>query len=79
MEYSIRPIPTWALCYLINSDPGELDNEDIETVDKWCKENGISVLSTTSDQEGESSESYFTHNPAFGLPTDVVDCNVIIY
>ena len=79
MEYSIEPIPTWALCYLINSDPSELTDENIETVDKWCKENGISVLSTASDQEGENSEPYFSHYPAFGLPTDVVDCHVIIY
>ena len=78
MEYSIERIPTWALCYLINSDPSGLNEEDIKMIDKWCKENGISVLSTASDQEGES-EPYFTHYPAFGLPTDVVDCNVSIY
>jgi len=47
-------------------------------VDEWCKTNSVSVVCTASDQEGES-EPYFTHYPAFGLPTDVTDCNVIIY
>lgn len=79
MEHSIERIPTWALCYLINSDPSGLNEEDFEMIDKWCNENNISVVCTASDKEGESEESYFTHYPAFGLPTDVVDCNVIIY
>lgn len=78
MEYSTEKIPTWALCYLINSDPSGLDNEEIELIDKWCDENHISVVSTAEDEQGES-EPYFTHYPAFGLPTDVIDCNVIVY
>lgn len=78
MEHSIERIPTWALCYLINSDPGGLNEEDIETVDKWCDENSISVVCTTSDKEGEC-EPYFSRCPAFGLPTDVIDCNVTVY
>jgi len=78
MQYTTEPIPTWALCYLINSDPSGLTDEEISMVDEWCKTNGVSVVCTASDQEGES-EPYFTHYPAFGLPTDVTDCNVIIY
>ncbi len=78
MEYSIERIPTWALCYLINSDPSGLNEEDTETVDKWCNENKISVVCTAYDKEGEC-EPYFTHYPAFGLPTDVIDCNVTVY
>lgn len=78
MTYSTEPIPTWALCYLINSDPSGMTDEEINEVDTWCKDNGISVVCTASDKEGES-EPYFTHYPAFGLPCDVIDCNVIIY
>lgn len=78
MTYSTEALPTWALCYLINADPSGLTDEEINEVDNWCKDNNVSVVCTASDQEGES-EPYFTHYPAFGLPCDVIDCNVIIY
>lgn len=78
MEYSIKPIPTWTLPYLINSDPSGLNEEEIESIEKWCRENHLSVLGTATDEEGEC-EPYFTHYPAFGLPADVMDCHVIIH
>lgn len=79
MEYSTEKIPTWALCYLINSDPSGLTDKEIAMVDRWCENNRISVVCTASGQEGEETEPYFTHYTAFGLPSDVMDCNVIVY
>lgn len=79
MKYSTEPLPIWALSYLINSDPSGLNDEDIAIIDKWCEENNISVVCTASDKEGEECEPYFTHYSAFGLPTDVIDCHVIVY
>lgn len=78
MEYSIEPIPTWALLYLINSDPSGLNEEEIGSIEKWCRESHLSVLGTATDEEGECGP-YFTHYPAFGLPADVMDCHVIIH
>ena len=77
MELTTEPIPTWALCYLINGDPTGLTDEEIAMVDKWYELNKVEIVSTASDQEGECYP-YFTHFPAFGLPTEVIDCNVVM-
>lgn len=69
-------IPTWALCYLVNSDDSGLDAEDRKTVDEWVERtrNGGSIdVCPPSD-----GEPYFTSCPAFGTACDVEDCDVII-
>lgn len=76
MDFTTTPIPTWALCYLINSDPTGLTDEEIAMIDQWTTENNVLTVCTASEQEGECFP-YFTHYPAFGLPTEVVDCNVM--
>lgn len=76
MDFTTTPIPTWALCYLINSDPSGLTDEEIAMIDKWSVENNVMTVCTASEQEGECFP-YFTHYPAFGLPTEVIDCNVM--
>ena len=68
-------VPVWAMCYLVNDDPGELSEEDINTIDKWYSENtftGYTMFTFEIDQEG-----YFSDSPAFGLPCDVIDCKAI--
>ena len=77
MEFTTEKIPTWALCYLINGDASGLTDEDIAIADKWCEVNNVTAVHTPDTQEGECSP-YFTHCPAFGLPSDVVDCQVMI-
>lgn len=71
-------IPTWALCYLINSDDSALDPEDKKTVDDWVEKtrNG-GRIEVCRPREG-SDEPYFTRHPAFGLACDVEDCDVIL-
>lgn len=76
MALTKERIPTWALCYLINSDPTGLTDEEIEMVDKWYEQNMVEVVCTASGHEGECNP-YFTHYPAFGLPAEVIDCNVL--
>lgn len=71
------PIPTWALCYLINSDDSGLSPEDKQEVDSWVertREGGR--IDVCCPEEGE--EPYFRRYPAFGLPSDVEDCDVVI-
>lgn len=76
MERTTEKIPTWALCYLINSDPTGLTDEDIRMIDEWYERNKVTIVCTASDLEGNCNP-YFTHYPAFGLPTDVIDCDVL--
>ena len=77
MKFTAEEIPTWALCYLINGDASGLTDEDVAIVDKWCEVNNVTTVCAPDIQEGECSP-YFTHCPAFGLPSDVVDCQVMI-
>lgn len=77
MEFTTEKIPTWALCYFINGDASGLTDEDIAIADKWCEVNNVTAVCTPDTQEGECSP-YFTHCPAFGLPSDVIDCQVMI-
>ena len=71
------PIPSWALCYLINADDSGLSPEDKQEVDSWVertREGGR--IDVCCPEEG--GESYFHRHPAFGLPSDVEDCDVIV-
>jgi len=72
---SVR-IPTWALCYLVNSDDSGLDAEDKKTIDEWVERtrNGgrIDVCPPLD------VVPYFTSYPAFGLACDVEDCDVVV-
>lgn len=70
-------IPSWALCYLINGDDSALDAEDKKLVDDWVermREGGR--IDVCCPEEG--GEEYFCRHPAFGLPCNVEDCDVVI-
>ena len=76
MEQTIERIPTWALCYINYGDPTALTDEEIALVDEWQNRNNVADV-CTAYTEGEKPQPYFTHNPAFGLPTEVMDCYII--
>ena len=71
-KISTERIPYYALPYLINDDCSGLEDEDIKNADDFCKSfNAKGAL--IFDPKGEP---YFTSCPAFGLATDVIDCDV---
>lgn len=75
--YRKLKIPTWALCYLVNSDSSGLDDDDRKTVDSWVdriREGGR--IDVCCPREG--AEPYFCSHPEFGLACDVEECDVII-
>ncbi len=78
MEFMTEPIPTWALCYLINGDSTGLTDEDLAMIDKWYTDNKVQNITTASEQEG-TTHPYFSHYPAFGLASEVVDCIVMTF
>jgi len=78
MEFMTEPIPTWALCYLINGDHIGLTDDEIAMIDKWYADNKVQTVTTVSEDEGEC-HPYFSHLPAFGLASEVVDCIVMTY
>lgn len=77
MEFTIEKIPVWAACYLINGTTDNLSDEDKAIIDKWWEQNNVVMVSPATDEEG-SSHPYFSHFPAFGLGSDVIDCNVMM-
>ncbi len=78
MEFMTEPIPTWALCYLINGDSTGLTDEDLAMIDKWYADNKVQNITTASEEEG-ITHPYFSHFPAFGLASEVVDCIVMTF
>lgn len=76
MEKTTEKIPTWSLCYIINGDTSGLTDEEIRTIDHWYKEMGVQVVSPVMDDEC-GTHPYFSRYPAFGLPTEVVDCDIL--
>ena len=53
MDTLIEAIPTWALCYLFNSDATGLTEEEIALIDQWYTENKVMGITTATEQEGE--------------------------
>lgn len=75
-------IPAWAICYLVNGDSTGLTETEIETVQKWEKDNKVvdvspKMIKGKDGEETDISDPYFSAFPAFGLPSDVYDCNVM--
>lgn len=77
MEFTTEPIPTWALCYLINNDNSNLTEEEVAMIDRWYTANKVVTVTTASEEDGEC-HPYFSRVPAFGLPAEVIDCSVMI-
>ncbi len=77
MEFSIEPIPVWAMCYLVNADTEGITDEEKAIIDEWWERNNVVTVSLATDEDG-SSHPYFSHYPAFGLGSDVIDCNVMM-
>ena len=78
MEKSIEKIPTYALPYLVNGDASNLTDDEIEQIDKTCREQGIEVVIPITESEEGGAQPYFSSVPFFGKPTEVEDC-IIIY
>ena len=71
-------LPSWALPYLINSDPSGLEDSDIEKVDRFVAEqlaNGCAQFHVTTP----GGEKYFAYtNDIDNLGSDCYDCPVIV-
>ena len=65
MEFFIEPIPTWALCYLINGDPTGLTDDEIAMIDKWYADNKVQTV-TPLPKQRESA----THISPISLLSD---------
>ena len=71
-ETYVERVPVWALCYIINGDPSGLEDSDISLVDSWLAGSEYEIISPRAE------DPYFSTVPAFGLASDVVDCDCLI-
>lgn len=84
-DYAIEHVPSYALNYLVNSDPSGLSDDDIHNIEEWA--DGMSAAGfdpTCFDfiefgQDGElyindDAEPSFYQCPAFGMATDAYTC-----
>lgn len=79
-------VPTWALSAIYNGDDSGLENEEIEQVNRWCKQwedkaaelGGWVVYSTEKDDEGNDITDEFNRNPAFGLACATESTTILI-
>ena len=75
MKQSIEKIPTWAFGYIFNGYMTGLTDEEVRMIDESLTHIGAELVCTPPDEE---AQPYFTRYPFFGLPTEVVDCIVLI-
>ena len=77
MNKTVEKIPTWSLPYLINGDSTGLETDEINFIDKWVKDWGVEIVSPLTDENNNYIDSYFSSYPLFGLPCEVVDCDIL--
>lgn len=81
MEKVVERIPDWALCYIEYGDRNGLTDEDIKMIDAFYesyRKVGMDIQGIYPVKDDNNNfESYFSRYPAFGLPCDVVDCDVM--
>ena len=75
MTKTIEKIPAWSMCYLFYGDTDGITEEEIQEVEKWCKDIKMIYLSLREDEDG-FADPYFSTCPAFGLPATVYSCDV---
>ena len=61
--------------FFINGDFDGYTDSDIEAALNWQKENEIKEVIPPTD---EYYKPFFSWNPAFGLPCEVVECECVI-
>lgn len=66
-------VPCWALCCIVNGVIDGLTDEEIQMINGWLNASDYEIVSPVED-----SEKYFSTDPAFGLPCDVVDCDCLV-
>lgn len=64
-------IPTWAISAIINDDRTGLEDSEIDMIEKWFESTGYDYVCTPN------GEPYFSPYPAFGLASDVYDCECV--
>lgn len=77
IETSTEAVPTYALGYLVNSDPSGLTDEEIAMIDNLIASQSVELVCPDWEDEATGPQPYFSSVPWFGKPTEVIDCTVV--
>lgn len=70
-------IPTWALPYLVNGDVEGMEEQEVKVVTEWEKLLAVENVTPKCDENGHWEVSFDAY-PVFGLPCEVVECEVLL-
>lgn len=76
MKRMIEEVPVWALCYMMYGDAEGLTDREKNMVDNFLESFVVVSCTPITDNEGEL-HPFFSDEPLFGLPCEVVDCEII--
>ena len=67
-------IPEWAIEALVYDDYSGLSDSECALIRGWMREESVCVVCPPNDYD----EPYFSNEPAFGLPCEVLNCVCLI-
>lgn len=72
----VMGVPSYAVGYLVYGEADGLNSDDVENIDQWVermrKDGKRLEINPISGRD-----EYFSNNPPFGLPCNVLDCWVL--
>lgn len=74
----VENIPEWAMVYLFNGDAQGLSDEEKQAIDEF--EHDYEKISDTGRVAFDclSIDPFFSHYPAFGLPSNCYEVEVLV-
>ena len=72
----VEALPCWSLPCIINGDESGLNPDEITLINNWLAFWGNDRYMIVSVPE--NAEGSFNSRPAFGLPCDCIDCEIIV-
>jgi hypothetical protein len=65
-------MPTWAINFIVNGDDTDLSESEANEIQVFLDAHPMADFLF-------KDESYFSHVPEFGLPGEVVDCDLYMF
>jgi len=72
-------IPNWAVYEIVNGGDSSLNSLELLDIHSWMRiVEKVHNAKMTMVSFGDNAEPYFSNNPAFGMPTNVYDCTILM-
>ena len=71
-------LPCWSLPMIINGDSSGLNDEEIRMVEGWINFYAERRAESWHVSVPNDAEGSFNSRPAFGLPCDCIECDIVM-